>query len=397
MAPNDTMPSDLGAMEAWNGEDASELARPESLAAYNVDVTSRDWTVETIVQQVKQGNIDLDPAFQRRNAWRDHRRSRLIESFVLGFPVPQIVLAENPHRRKSFIVIDGKQRLMTIAGFYLAEYREYWTDPELSGLKVVTELNDIAIDSFLADKQFADERRRLANADIRTTIISGFRDEAVLYDIFYRINTGAVPLSSQELRQVLNRGPFSKYLLEVTSRANPIWTALNIDSPDPRLRDVELLLRMLAWMRYAGTYAGNMKQFLDDATIDLNKTWQTSRESVQNDTDQLFAAVEAALSVHGENLGRKFNQSKYERSFNRAVFEIQVFFLTTKSVRAAALRRKATVTRSFERVSTRPEFTSAVEATTKSVENTRVRFNSYRLALQKTLNLKIRQLELPQG
>src|SRR4051812_29835302 len=113
-------------METWNREDASDLVRPQSLAAYHIVIAARDWTVETIVQQVKEGNIDLDPDFQRRNAWRDDRRSRLIESFVLGFPVPQIVLAENPNRRKSYIVIDGRQRLMTIAGFYLDEYRNYW-------------------------------------------------------------------------------------------------------------------------------------------------------------------------------------------------------------------------------------------------------------------------------
>jgi len=113
---------DLEDVELWNREDASELERPTGLKKYGIIVASRDWTVETIVRQIEQENIDLDPAFQRRNAWRDHRRSRLIESFVLGFPVPQLVLAENPRRRGTFIVIDGKQRLLTIASLYLKEY-----------------------------------------------------------------------------------------------------------------------------------------------------------------------------------------------------------------------------------------------------------------------------------
>ena len=103
----------LDDVELWNREDAPELERPKGLNKYQILVASRDWTVETIVRQVEQEHIDLDPAFQRRNAWRDHRRSRLIESFILGFPVPQLVLAENPRRRGTFVVIDGKQRLMT--------------------------------------------------------------------------------------------------------------------------------------------------------------------------------------------------------------------------------------------------------------------------------------------
>jgi hypothetical protein len=190
----------LDDVELWNREDASELERPTQPNKYGITVASRDWTVETIVRQVQQENIDLDPAFQRRNAWRDHRRSRLIESFILAFPVPQLVLAENPRRRGTFIVIDGKQRLLTIAGLFLPAYRNYWASTRFSGLSVLTDFNGVDLDKFLVESQYSKNRRQLNNADIRTTIITGFKDEDVLYDIFYRINTGSVPLSSQELR-----------------------------------------------------------------------------------------------------------------------------------------------------------------------------------------------------
>ncbi len=73
-------------VELWNREDASELERPKDLKTYGITVAARDWTVQTMVDQVKQENIDLDPAFQRRNAWRDQRRSRLIESLFSVFP-----------------------------------------------------------------------------------------------------------------------------------------------------------------------------------------------------------------------------------------------------------------------------------------------------------------------
>src|SRR6185437_1926578 len=105
--------------------------------------------------------------------------------------------------------------------------------------------------------------RQFRNSDIRCTVISNYKKPDVLYDIFYRINTGSVPLSSQELRQVLNRGGFSKYLIEATSQKNPLWDVLRISAPDPRLRDVELLLRLIAWRLYSVGYTGNMKPFLD--------------------------------------------------------------------------------------------------------------------------------------
>jgi len=95
----------------WNEEIAQDL-KSEDLS--ELIVYSRDWTIETINNQIAKENIDLAPAFQRRNAWNDDRRSKLIESLIAGLPVPEIVLAENPQKRGAFIVIDGKQRLLTM-------------------------------------------------------------------------------------------------------------------------------------------------------------------------------------------------------------------------------------------------------------------------------------------
>ena len=72
------------------GED-TEISKDTEIVVY-----SRDWTFETVFNQIKQGNIELEPKFQRRNAWKDDKKSKLIESFILNLPVPEIVLAEHP-------------------------------------------------------------------------------------------------------------------------------------------------------------------------------------------------------------------------------------------------------------------------------------------------------------
>lgn len=77
----------------WN-EEINEDVSPEGET--EIVVYSRDWTIATIINQIEQKNIDLNPKFQRRNAWDDTRRSMLIESLVTGLPVPEIVLAEDP-------------------------------------------------------------------------------------------------------------------------------------------------------------------------------------------------------------------------------------------------------------------------------------------------------------
>lgn len=390
MHPN----SDIYETELWNREDAEELDRPSGNAAYDISINARDWTVETIVQQVRQGNIDLDPAFQRRNAWRDLRRSRLIESFILSFPVPQIVLAENPHKKKSYLVIDGKQRLMTIAGFFLPEHRAYWKEPRITGLEFLKALNGVGLDELISEQRFAQYRRQLENADIRATVISGFRGEGVLYDIFYRINTGSVPLSSQELRQVLNRGDFARYLLEATSVENALWRLLGINEPDARLRDVELLLRLIAWGEFSKLYAGNMKKFLDDSMKSLNKSWPNTSKRIEIVGAQIMDAIGAVQIVFGDSAGKKFKSGKYESALNRALLEVQTLYLVDPDVRAAAIRKKSAIVREFEKLSTKPAFLSSIESTTKSVENTRIRFGHVHEMLESVLKTKIKPIAI---
>ena len=106
-----------------------------------------DWTTETIARQIAKGNIDLNPSFQRRDAWSDKEKSKLIESLILNIPVPTIVLAEDRKKRNHYIVIDGKQRLLSIIQFYSdnrvikEELKDTYTTLTLSGLETLNGLN----------------------------------------------------------------------------------------------------------------------------------------------------------------------------------------------------------------------------------------------------------------
>ena len=93
MASSDDLINAIAENVDWN-EEIIEDVSPEEES--DLVVYSRDWTIATIISQIEQKNIDLNPKFQRRNAWDDSRRSKLIESLVAGLPVPEIVLAEDP-------------------------------------------------------------------------------------------------------------------------------------------------------------------------------------------------------------------------------------------------------------------------------------------------------------
>lgn len=169
-----------------------------------------DWTTETINNQLLKGNIDLNPSFQRRDAWTDAEKSRLIESLMLGLPVPPIILAENKNKKNSYIVIDGKQRLLSIRRFFSSEEGAQFKPLKLKSLDILKELNGDTIES--ARIKSPEYITNLENQPIRTIVIKNWPDEPFLYTVFLRLNTGSKKLSPQELRQALKPGRFFRLL-----------------------------------------------------------------------------------------------------------------------------------------------------------------------------------------
>jgi hypothetical protein len=90
-------------VEFSSEEDVAPIERTE-LAQFNQAVLwGTDWTVETVLAQIGRENIEINPQFQRRDAWTRATKSRFIESVILGLPIPQVVLAEKSEERVSIL------------------------------------------------------------------------------------------------------------------------------------------------------------------------------------------------------------------------------------------------------------------------------------------------------
>jgi hypothetical protein len=380
----DTFGEDL----LWN-EDINEDVSPESET--EIVVYSRDWTIDTIISQIEQKNIDLNPKFQRRNAWDDARRSMLIESLIAGLPVPEIVLAEDPKKRKAFIVIDGKQRLLTIAGF-VDPTIGYWKKAELKKLKLRKELNTKTYEQLKSDNTLADELREFLNADVRCTIISNFKSDDALYDIFYRLNTGSVPLSTQELRQVLHKGPFADYLVEITNTLQPLHHVLGTSGPDNRLKDVEILLRFIAIVLFGNQYEGNLKKFLDRAMELVTADWINSKPKVEAVYRDMNRAISNLEKVLGTGLvGRKFVDGAWESRFNRVLFEVEAFYFRWIPDAKIAGGKKKFVA-GLRKLFADPDFRASVEATTKTKDRYELRFRRFQKLVNESFGTAINEL-----
>lgn len=338
-------------------------------------VYSRDWTVATIIEQITQNNIDLNPKFQRRNAWTDKKRSLLIESLICGMPVPEIVLAEDIVKKKAFIVLDGKQRLLTISGFANPDIK-YWDEPVLRDLTRLKEINGKHFEALSKSESCEQYFRSLLNADVRCTVIANYSSPNILYDIFYRLNTTSTPLSTQELRQVLNKGPFADYLVEVTETPRNLHKVLGLNEPDPRLWDVEILLRFICFELFRTRYAGNLKKFLDDSMAELTRNWASRAQSVRQLHDEFDSAIASAAIVFDghDKVGRKFVDGRWERRFNRVLFEVEIFYFHKLLGSELAVEQRALFLEGFKELFADLPFRSSVESTTKSLERYQVRF-----------------------
>ena len=370
-------------------EDETDVAEIDLVGVpFKASIASRDWTVETLVSQMRKGRIDLSPSFQRRNAWLGNRKSRLIESILIGYPIPQIVLAENKDRAGTYFVLDGKQRLLALRQFFAdsGDERDAGFAPiALEQLEVMSELNKATIGSL--ENERPDLHATLENFTIRTVVLSDWNSERLLLSLFLRLNTGSLTLSPQELRQALIPGKFIEWLDAKSGSLLPLLGLLGNTHPDRRMVDTELLLRFLAFSRSTIPYRGNLKQFLDDTCRQLNSNWAAREPEMEDSALQLGAAIEAAQEIFGpQGLCRKWSTDHYERAVNRAVFDVQTYSLSFPAVRDAAISRMSAVDEAFKHLcATSPAFIGAISSTTKTPNAFRTRHRLWQQALSSAL------------
>jgi len=376
-------------------EDESDDDFADEITARNLErivLSATDWTAETILNQLGRGNINLSPRFQRRDAWQRMRKSKFIESLILNFPVPQIVLAEQRDVRGKFIVLDGKQRLtalLTFAG--KAEIGTPLNNFALTGMDVLDHLNRVDYATLMSNPTFSQELDAFHNQTIRTVVIRNWESEALLNLIFVRLNTSSVPLSPQELRQALFPGPFVDFIDDSSFKSDVLKEFMGLTHADFRMRDVEILLRYLAFSFYLNDYSGNMRQFLNSTTEKLNEVFRNDRSIVEQAFEDFEQALSSSVEVFGnDRIARRWTGSRYERPWNRAILDVLLYYFSDEVVRTAALNNREAVVVSYQNLfQESPAFREAVAATTKSLTVTLTRFELWGEALAQTLSVPI--------
>ncbi|MDX2305136.1 MAG: DUF262 domain-containing protein [Microscillaceae bacterium] len=352
-------------------------------------VATTDWTIETIVGQIKKKNIDLNPKFQRRDAWNNKTKSNFIESIFLGLPIPQIVLAEKKNKKGKFIVIDGKQRLLTLRQFEAEKDDPDFKTFKLSGLKQKEDFNGYNYKKLSDNPRYVEDIDFFDNQTIRTVIIRNWPDEDFLYLIFLRLNTGSVKLSPQELRQALHPGGFIDFADDFSQNSTCIKNTLKLNKPDKRMRDVELVIRFFAFKNFLDQYHGGLKELFDLTCETLNKKWETNPDQIENEAHQLELALKTTEEIFGENNAfRKYSADHFDPRFNRAIFDIMVFYFSDENISEIALKEKDKIVEAFKELSTQDaEFRDSLEKATSTPQNIHTRLSKWGNELATVLHI----------
>lgn len=378
-----------------DSEDESDASPLPAQALRPAFVTGSDWTTETLLSQLRRGNIDLNPRFQRREVWRPDRRSRFIESILLNLPIPQIVLAEQPDDPNRFLVLDGKQRLLAIRQFCSDPDRypddKPFTPLRLEQLTIRQDLNGETYVDLQSKPGHADDLNAFENHTIRTVVIRNWPNDDFLYLVFLRLNTGSVQLSPQELRQALRPGPFVDFVDDHAINSEWLHRALGIKEPDFRMRDTEVLVRFFGFTNFLEDYRGNLKQFLDATCERLNQRWGEEEDRLRDQAESCDRAIATTLAVFGEEHAfTRFREGRFEGRFNRAVFDVMTYYFRQSSFSELAEQRSQAISAAFiDLCREDASFNEAIGTTTKSLQATAYRFVAWGDALSSAVGADV--------
>ena len=348
-----------------------------------------DPEVDGLYSRWKRGKLVIQPDFQRYFVWDISKSSKLIESSLLDIPLPVVYLSEELDGK--VYVIDGQQRLTSFFSFIDGIFPDGNKVFKLTGLKV---LNDFK------NKQFSqlpeDIQEKIRYSKIRTITFKKESDPNLKFEIFERLNTGSVPLNTQELRNCVYRGPFNDLLKEL-AKEKEFLELLGLTSPDKRMKDIELVLRFSAFYHNSHiNYKSPIKKFLNNECIRFQNISDKDAEQLK---DAFKNAVSIIKSLLGENAFKRYYKGNgdningyWEKNrFNTSLFDILMdsFARTDKNV---IFNNLDVIREAYLNLMTNDlEFIDAIEIGTSEDRKVMKRFDKWREVLNQILHDKNKQ------
>lgn len=280
------------------------------------------------ISMYEKNELDIHPEFQRFYRWSEHQKSSLIESILLGIPLPQVFVSQ----RKDGVwdVIDGLQRLSTIfqfVGILRDEKNKLVAPLKLKGTKYLPALEGVVWDDNSKHSLSTELQLLIKRSKVSSSIVLKESDETAKYDLFQRLNTGGSELSPQEVRNCLlvmtNHGLF-KWLKSLPSNDSFKSTTALSDRPLEEAYDVELTLRfvILALIDISNIKSvGDVGVFLTDNMLDIAQNKKFNKTRISNLFNETFNLLDSIL---GDDSFKRYNNNKvrHEGGFLLSLYEV---------------------------------------------------------------------------
>lgn len=227
---------DYNTIEVNDGSTEADLEYPD----LTIKIDKDQYSIYEMNRKYDRGKICMDPSFQRNFVWNNRQMAELIESVIIGIPLPLIYLAES--RDGSLVVVDGRQRLTTFIRFLNDEFN-------LKGLRILKDLNGFCFSDLEKDKKFSRYATEIEDFQLVVQIIKYPTPDKVRFDIFDRVNRGGTPLNKQEMRNALYQGKVTKLLKEL-SEGEAFKQATGSSISPRHMKDRYIILRAICFSLY---------------------------------------------------------------------------------------------------------------------------------------------------
>ena len=288
------MKTDMAKLEDQTFDESDSFsAPPPDIIAYNELRSCAD-----LFRMYQENILEIRPDFQREVVWQPRAQTKFIDSLVKQLPIPSMCFSLD-YRTQKWQVIDGLQRMWTIVRFLGGENwrlsRMPDVDPVLSGRTA----SDFLESKSQPDSNLRQYYLRVENTSLPITVIrcDSSKPEHIeyLFTIFHRLNTGAVTLNNQEIRNCIFSGSFNDFLRERDSDER--WDVIKQNSQisSRRYRGQELILRFLAFREHYQDYSGGLAAF-------LNKYMMEHREDDEDVLDEKRQIFDRTLLIVGDSI-----------------------------------------------------------------------------------------------
>ncbi|BCU76746.1 DUF262 domain-containing protein [Luteolibacter sp. LG18] len=296
-------------LEVFEETEDAEVSIKYDIASYPSDLTL------SVIYEMWSNDEILIPEFQRNFVWNIKQSSLLIESFLIGLPIPQVFFYVDEQNKSQ--VIDGQQRITSVV-YYM---NGYFGDENIHGKKQVFRLQGLDESSPFHKKRFEDlsesSQRKLRGAVLRAINIRQLNplgEPTSIYHIFERLNTGGTPLKPQEIRNCVFRGKFVSILRKLNADKN--WRSIiGKNNLDKHQKDVELILRIFGLSYFFEDYEKPMKEFLNRVMAREKKGTSKQVASFEEHFPKIAELIVARLGAKPFHIRGRLNSSALDSVF----------------------------------------------------------------------------------